>query len=108
MKRPACDSLFLSCCIRRRKPPSCRIDGTPSPLVWNHETGRYKESPTCWLIAILLTYVSNRYARRQLSVGLYSLAFLLSMLALNVIYVAYSGALTDLVPEHQLGKANGA
>ena len=29
------------------------------------------------------------------------------MLALNVIYVAYSGALTDLVRDEQLGTANG-
>jgi hypothetical protein len=46
-------------------------------------------------------------ARRMMSLYLYSAAFFVSMLALNVIYVAYSGALTDLVPDSQRGQANG-
>jgi hypothetical protein len=43
----------------------------------------------------------------MMSLYLYSAAFFVSMLALNVIYVAYSGALTDLVPDSQRGQANG-
>lgn len=48
-----------------------------------------------------------RLASAQHNLALYLAFFLLAMLALNVMYVAYSGALTDLVNESQRGTANG-
>lgn len=51
---------------------------------------------------LILRYASNTY-----NTPLYIFFFFIAMLAVNVMYVAYSGALTDLVNENQRGIANG-
>eukprot|EP00566_Odontella_aurita_P011785 CAMPEP_0113595930 /NCGR_PEP_ID=MMETSP0015_2-20120614/40033_1 /TAXON_ID=2838 /ORGANISM="Odontella" /LENGTH=413 /DNA_ID=CAMNT_0000503347 /DNA_START=86 /DNA_END=1324 /DNA_ORIENTATION=+ /assembly_acc=CAM_ASM_000160 len=48
-----------------------------------------------------------RWASEHKNLAVYLVFFLISMLALNVMYVAYSGALTDIVNENQRGTANG-
>jgi hypothetical protein len=46
-------------------------------------------------------------AQPEGSLVLYSIAFTLSMIALNFIYTGASGLIPDLVPERQIGLANG-
>eukprot|EP01134_Creolimax_fragrantissima_P003865 CFRG3865T1 len=48
-----------------------------------------------------------RWASLANNLAVYMFFFLMAMLALNVMYIAYSGALTDLVNEKQRGTANG-
>ncbi|KNC83305.1 hypothetical protein SARC_04430 [Sphaeroforma arctica JP610] len=48
-----------------------------------------------------------RWASMELNLYMYVFFFMTAMLALNVMYVAYSGALTDLVNDSQRGVANG-
>lgn len=58
------------------------------------------------LLGIPSLYVL-RYASMSHNVYLYVGTFFIAMLSVNVMYVAYSGALTDLVNEKQRGIANG-
>jgi MFS family permease len=55
----------------------------------------------------LPSLLALRAASAAENLAAYLALFLLAMLALNVMYIAYSGALTDLVNEGQRGLANG-
>eukprot|EP00122_Pirum_gemmata_P019593 Pgem_evm1s18337 len=56
-------------------------------------------------LGLLIQYFAR--SRAQPMTYLYFIAFFGSMLGLNVIYVAFSGALADIVPAKQMGQANG-
>ena len=49
--------------------------------------------------ALTMQYLAHCYG----SYFLYCVAFSIAMLTLNIMYVAYSGALSDLVPDGQMG-----
>lgn len=54
-----------------------------------------------------LGLLGQLYASARARWGLYTVSFLLSMLALNVIFSAMMGLVPDLVPAAQTGRANG-
>lgn len=56
---------------------------------------------------IIPSLIIMKWASNVHNLPVYLFCFFNAMLALNVMYVAYSGALTDLVNENQRGFANG-
>eukprot|EP00121_Abeoforma_whisleri_P007414 Awhi_evm1s6770 len=61
----------------------------------------------CGAVCGFLGLLVQWYSRVHVLPQLYFLAFFVSMLSLNIVYVAYSGALVDLVSPDQIGQANG-
>ena len=58
-------------------------------------------------LVVQKTARNSMSAQPEGSLVLYSIAFTLSMIALNFIYTGASGLIPDLVPERQIGLANG-
>lgn len=72
-----------------------------------HPLGRRRPFMIAASFVGLPSLVMLRVASAAKNLSLYLVFFLLAMLALNVMYTGYSGALTDLVNTDQRGFANG-
>jgi len=57
--------------------------------------------------AILVQWIARNLPVSSFAVTLFYVAFFVAMLALNVMYAGAAGLIPDLVPEHQMGQANG-
>eukprot|EP00586_Coscinodiscus_wailesii_P010202 CAMPEP_0172496230 /NCGR_PEP_ID=MMETSP1066-20121228/83653_1 /TAXON_ID=671091 /ORGANISM="Coscinodiscus wailesii, Strain CCMP2513" /LENGTH=479 /DNA_ID=CAMNT_0013268411 /DNA_START=39 /DNA_END=1478 /DNA_ORIENTATION=+ len=72
-----------------------------------HWSGRRRPFMFWGGVIAIPSLVVLRWASINHNLNVYMVFFTIAMLALNVMYVAYSGALTDLVNNHQRGIANG-